>query len=170
MHTSTGRKIILLKPTTYGDVRCRNGLAVEAGVRRKPKPDVWAVVTATMFAAVAFWILCDWLLYWAKVSHSPHIYYEHVTLSMLGFPEVLGWLTLATLLFIFVYPLMGLIVSSICGGLAAAIARIYKFEPGERRHPNAFLLFASSWPVTIWTIPLLAFAWGMGLICKFYWK
>lgn len=179
MRTSTGRKIVLLErtpPLSCGDVRGRGAVIVQRGVepavRPKAKPDPWAVALATILAMLAFGIICAYLLFLAKesYSHSHAVYYKHVTLSMLGLPQVLGGLMLAALPFIFVYPLMGLVVSSLSGVLAKAIARLYEFGPGERVHPNTFLLFASSWPVTILTIPLLAFAWGIGIVCRFFWK
>ena len=173
MRTATGRKIVLLERTTVVPLTCvdvRGRGVVDLAARRKPKPDTWAVVTATILSAAAFEVLCEVLLYWSKVSYSSHVYYKHVTLAMLGIPEVLGALALAVMLFMFAYPLMGLFVAFLCGELGAAIVRIYKLRSGGRAHPNTFLLFVASWPVMIWTIPLLVFAWGLGIVCRFFWK
>jgi hypothetical protein len=174
MGTSSRHKIYLVRTTTsplcYGNSRSNVLWNVEPDLNRKPAPDAWAVVTASILAASAFGSLCAYLLYKVKEGYSPHVYYKHVTVSMLGYSTVLGYLLLTALLFILIYPLIGLIVADLSRSLMAGIARIYAFEIDRRRHPNAFLLLASSWPITVWAIPFLTLALSMGLLCRSFWK
>jgi hypothetical protein len=123
-----------------------------------------------IFAASAFGSLCGYLLVKAKEGYAPNMYYKHVTISMLGVSTVLGYLLLTALLFIMVYPLIGLIVTDLSRALMAGILRVYAFETDKRRHPNTLLLFASGWPITVWAIPFLTLALSMGLLCRSFWK
>ena len=167
MGTSSRHKIYLVRTTTSPLCYVRN---VEPDLHGILAPDAWAIVTALFLAASAFGSLCAYLLDRAKEGYSPHVYYKHVTISMLGYSTVLGYLLLTGLLFILVYPLIGLIVADLSRSLVAGIARTYAFEIDRRRHPNALLLLASSWPVTVWAIPLLTLALSIGLLCRSFWK
>ncbi len=174
MKTSTELRVWLV-PLPRSSVRSASCSAVSPCIKPvvpppPPKPEVWAVVAATILTGIALGVFCFGLLYWARVNYSPRIYYRHVTLSMLGVPEVLGGLLLGILLFILIYPFMGVVVTFLCKILVTSIARVYEWPLVGRWHPNAFLLVASSWPVTIWTIPPLTIAWVMGTFYKFYWQ
>lgn len=177
MHTATGRKIVLLERTTspliYGVRRtAKNG--AEPGI---PRPDSWAVAIATLLTTSAFGVFFTYFLYLSKVDysefHSVHpVYYKHVTWPMLvDWPAFPLRVMVFVLLFIIVYPLMGLIVAGLCEKLGEWIAHFYVLKRGERWHPNILLIFCSSWPVTVWAVPLLALAVVLGIIYgPFLWK
>lgn len=168
---------IFLPPLRCGTLRYRQDLLClereEPAVPPKPKPRPWAVALAVALSILAAWLLGAWLLAQAKIHHGPeNVFYKHVDASMLDPAILLQYVILPVALFLLFYPVTGLLVTFISGVLAAAIGRVYEFprDPSRRVHPDTLLIYAAAWPVTMWLIPLLIFAWVMGHICKPLWK
>ncbi|HSS78532.1 MAG TPA: hypothetical protein VLV54_17535, partial [Thermoanaerobaculia bacterium] len=127
MGTSSRHKIYLVRTTSSPHCHSRSVLLqnVEPDLHRKPRPDTWAIVTALFFAVSVFGFLGVYLLYRARVAYSPDVYYQHVTISMLGVGTVLAVLLFGALVFIVVYPLMGLTVTYTFRALVTEIVQIY---------------------------------------------
>lgn len=166
---------IFLPPLSRGTLQCCNDLVRrgETVVPLKPRPRPWAVVQAVALSALACWLFGASLLKQAKIDHGPpNVFYKFVDASMLDPSIVLQYVVLPLALFILFYPVMGLLVTYISGALAIWIGRIYEFarDRSRRLHPDTLLIYASAWPVTVWLIPMLVFAVGMGFIYRSFWR
>jgi uncharacterized protein with PQ loop repeat len=169
---------ILLPPLSRGGLHCRNtnGLHIvepAVPVLRKQTPHPWAVVQAVALSALACWLFYAYLLAQAKIHHGPpNVFYKFVDASMLDPSIVLQYVILPLALFILFYPVMGLFVTYLSGAFAVPIGRVYEFprDRSRRLHPDTLLIYAASWPVTVWLIPMLVFALGMGIIYRSFWR
>jgi hypothetical protein len=166
---------IFLPPLSRGSLRYCNDVLRnrEPVVLRKPRPRPWAVVQAVALSALACWLFYAYLLAQAKIHHGPpNVFYKFVDASMLDPSVLLQNVIFPVALFILFYPVIGLLVTYLSGALAVPIGQIYEFERDRSRrlHPDTLLIYASAWPVTVWLIPLLVFAMGMGIIYRSFWR